>query len=373
MAGAADAGAGGSTVAEPLSALGAQFANPAGLARFEEREATQGLGVAYGRGVIRGSGPAAGYHAENEVLVFFPEFSLVVPRGRWTFAVSSIGTSGSRFDYGARPANGAPDVFFSESAIAGLPIGAALRVSDRLWVGAEIIPLFGQTHLRFSRPVAETGPDPLQFRFTVYGLGVQGMFGVRWKPDDRWTLGASYRPPGRLWAEGDTRFGSGKQDVELELEAPAEASFGVMRRLDSRWTVSYALRWVDASVLSSSWFRFERTPSADAPFLADARDEWRHSIGCQYRWSDALTLLGGFSQAGSIVGNRGVTPTAFDVEDYRLNAGLAWTRSVWGIDAAVGYKFAGDRRIPEADARVLPGEYRSDPAYVVGFTLRRRF
>ena len=146
-AGAADSATAGSTIAEPLSPLGAQFANPAGLAGFEDRMIGGGLGLAYGSGEVTADEPA-GYHADNEVLVPFLDGFLTVPYGRWTFGISSMGTSGARFDYGARPAVGVGDGFFSESSMFGVPIAAAYRVSDKLWLGAEIGPIYGSVHLR---------------------------------------------------------------------------------------------------------------------------------------------------------------------------------------------------------------------------------
>lgn len=372
MAGAADSSTGGSTIAEPLSPTGAMFGNPAGLAGFTDRSFGQGIGFAYGVGEVTATEPA-GYQARNEVLVVFPEFDLVVPHGRWTFGVSSIGTSGNRFDYGPRPALGVDDGFFSESAVFGLPLAAAYRVSDELWLGVELIPLFGQNHLRFSREVAEFPGTATPFRFTVYGFGLQAMAGLTWKPTERWSFGFSFRPPGRIWAQGDMKLGSGKQDVDLELEAPAEFSLGVSRRLGQRWKLSYALRFIDASVLSSSYFRFEDTPSANMPFLSDARDEWRNALGFEYAWTESLTVLGGFAAAGSIVGNKGVSPAAYDSEDFRLSTGLTWRGVRWKVTSGFAYIFGGVRNIPEADALVLPGKYDSKPAYILGFSVARKF
>jgi long-subunit fatty acid transport protein len=371
-AGSADSATAGATIAEPLSIPGAQFSNPAGLAGFRDRAMGTGIGLAYGRGEITADEPA-GYHADNEVLVPFMNGFLAVPYGRWTFGISTMGTSGARFDYGARPSLGVSDGFFSESSMLGLPIGAAFRVTETLWLGAQIIPLYGSTHLRFSREVAEDPGSPTPFRFTTSGFGVQGMFGLTWKPDDRWAIGGSVKPPGRVWTEGDTRFGAGKQDVDLEIEVPLEVSLGVTRSFCERWTASYGARFVDSSVLAKSFLRFEETPSADSPYLHGARDEWRHAIGLTYAASDEVTLLGGFSKANGIVSSKGVSPSHYDSRDLRLSAGARWRGSRWTIDGAFGYVFAGSRRVSANDALVFPGKYESEPAYLLSVMLTRTF
>jgi long-subunit fatty acid transport protein len=371
-AGPADAAAAGATIAEPLSVPGAQFSNPAGLAGFRERAMGSGIGVAYGRGEITADEPA-GYHADNEVLVPFLNGFLVVPYGRWTFGISTLGTSGARFDYGARPALGVNDGFFSESSVLGIPVAAAFRATETLWLAAQIIPLYGSTHLRFSREVAENPGAPTPFRFTTAGFGVQGMFGVTWKPDERLAIGGSVKTPGRVWTEGDTRYGSGKQDVDLELEAPLEVALGVTATFWKGWKASYGARFVDTSVLARSFLRFEQTPSANSPFLHGARDEWRHALGLSYDVTEATTVLGGFSKANGIVSSRGVSPTSYDSRDLRLSAGVRWRGSRWTIDGAFGYVFAGSRRVSREDALVFPGRYESKPAYLLCVMLTRTF
>ena len=359
-------------MAEPLCPLGAQFSNPAGLAGFTERAMGGGLGLAYGQGEVTAETPA-GYHAENEVLVPFLETFMVVPYGRWTFGISSMGTSGARFDYGPRPALGVDDGFFSESGILALPVGAAYRISDTLWIGGEIILLYGSTHLRYSREVAEFPGAPTRFRFTVEGFGVQGMLGVTWKPDELWAFGLSVRPPGRIWADGDTPLGTGKQDVDLELEAPTEVGLGITRSLTTNWKASYALRFTDTSVLKTSYLRFEDTPSANMPYLPGARDEWRHAIGVQYKWSDSILLLGGVSKANGIVSSKGINPASYDSKDWRLNTGLRWKSGNWLVDSSFNYIFADTRNVSADDALVMPGEYESKPAYMLSVTITKKF
>jgi len=370
--GPADGGTAGANIAEPLSPNGAQFANPAGLAGFTERAIGSGIGLAYGRGEVTADSPA-GYHAENEVLVPFLNAFLVVPYGRWTFGLSSMGTSGARFDYGPRPAVGVNDGFFSESGMLGLPIGAAYRVSDTFWIGGEIIPLYGSSHLRYSREVSELPGTSTPFRFTVDGFGVQGMVGMTWKPDGDWAFGLGVRPPGRVWTGGDARLGSGKQDVRLEIEVPTEVSLGVTRALGTKWDASYAVRFSDTSVLATSYMRFEKTPSANMPFVSGARDEWRHAIGVQYEWSDTVTLLSGVAKANGIVGNKGVNPSSYDSKDWRLNTGVRWKGEAWMLDAAFGYIFKGSRRVSAEDALVFPGKYESKPAYILSVTITKKF
>jgi long-subunit fatty acid transport protein len=371
-AGAPDAAVAGSSIAEPFSPVGAQFSNPAGLAKFEEAAMGTGLGLAYGRGEVTADVPA-GYHADNEVLVPFLNTFLVVPYGRCTFGASTLGTSGARFDYGARPSLGVPDGFFSESGMIGIPIGAGCRVRDDLWLGAEISPLYGSVHLRFSREIAEAPGTPTPFRFTLDGFGAQAMFGLTWKPHDKWAVGAAVKPPGRVWTDGDTAYSAGKQKVDLEIEVPAQVDAGVTYAFADRWKASYGLRFTDSSVLAKSTIRFAATPSANTAYLHGARDEWKHALGLEYAWSESWRFLGGVSKANGIVSSRGISPSSYDSRDWRLSGGVRWTGSRWTIDGAFVYVFGDSRRVDAGEALVFPGRFESEPAYLLSVMLTRKF
>ncbi|HEY2774808.1 MAG TPA: outer membrane protein transport protein [Candidatus Binatia bacterium] len=372
--GAPDVACAGSTVAEPLSPLEAQFANPAGLAGFGETAAGSGLGLAYGRGVVSAQTGAGQYHADNSVIVPFLDGFAVLPWGRWTFGVSVMGTSGARFDYGPRPAVGIDKGFFSESSIFAVPIGAAYRLSDTLWLGAEISPLYGSTHLRFDETVAEAPAAPTYFRYTVSGLGVQGMVGITWRPVESWSFGLSVKPPGRIWTDGNTEFQGEKQNVDLDLEWPMAVSVGVKDRITPRWALTYGASFVQTSVLATSYMRYEKTPSANSPFLPDARDEWHHALGIDYAWSDAVKVFGGLSWANGIVGNRGVTPLSYDSQnDVRLSIGARRKTERWVIDGSFAYIFAESHHVTADQALMMPGGYNSKPAYLLSILLTRKF
>jgi long-subunit fatty acid transport protein len=370
-AGSADSALAGSTVAEPLSPLGAHFSNPAGLAAFESRAMGTSLAVAYGEGIV--SSKEIDYRSSNEVIVPFLETFLVVPHGRWTFGIATMGSSGSRYDFGAQPASGVNDGFFSEVGMMGVPIGAAWRATDDLWLGAELILLYGSAHLRYSREVAEAPGTQTRFRFTSSGFGVQAMLGITWRPTPVWSVGLAARTPGRVWTSGDSALGRGSQDVDLEVQVPAEVYVGVTRRLGKRWEASYSLRFTDSSKLGDSTFHFEKTPSADTPFLQDARDEWRHAIGAEYRWSDTLSLLAGFTGSNAIVGDEGVSPMSYDCPDYRIQAGLHRTGARWTLSGSFAYLFRGSREIEPDEALVFPGRYESEPAYLLSIMVSRSF
>jgi long-subunit fatty acid transport protein len=373
--GGGDTALAGANVADPLTPSGAQYANPAGIASFETTTLTLGSGIAYGTGSVKASFPA-GYYQTNPALAFVPDIGLVVRgHGKWFYSAGFHGTVGLKFDYDEQPSVGVDDGFFVEVTIFSAPLGLAYRASDRLWLGVELIPLFGYLRTSFTNPsVPELGGSAAEFRYKLTGPGIQAMAGLTWKPTDRWAIGLSGRPPGKIWMDGSSLLpGMPRQDVDLELRMPAHLFVGVTRRVTDDLKLSLAVRWIDSSSFGSSYVKFQNTPSADAPFLADAGDEWKYSLGAAYAWNEALELRAGVSHASHIIGNRGVSPAAFDADDTRFSVGFGLEGELWVLDCGVAYKLRDDRRVPASDALIFPGRYRSSQAVVALVSLTRRF
>ena len=370
--GAADTGMAAADLARPRSPAGAQFANPAGLAGFET-SLSVGLGAAWGTGRVRATIPD-GYKEDNSVVAMIPELAYVKRgRGAWSFAAGIHGTVGTRYDYAKDPSVDVDRDFFAEVTIIAAPLSLAYRASERLWLGVQLMPVFGYFRSHFAIPAYTPGFDPLFTpRFKLTGPGVTAMGGVSWHATEHVSLALSARPPGRVWMDGSSLAPSGeRQDTDLHLDLPAEVSAGVTFKPTDGWTLAYTVRWIDASAFGESEVRFEDSSAYDFPFIPDARDEWRHAIGAEWRPSAPLALRIGASHADHIVGSRGVTPLSYDGDDTRLYAGSSWKTDGWSFDLGVVYKLPDSRDIGPTEALMLPGHYRTGSAVLVLFAATR--
>jgi long-subunit fatty acid transport protein len=371
--GAADTGMAGADLASPRSPAGAQFTNPAGLARFETT-INGGLGAAYGTGQVEATFPA-GYDEDNSVIAMIPEFAYVKRgQGKWSYAVGMHGTVGTRYDYPKKPSVGVNSDLFAEVTIMTAPLSLAYRANDRLWIGAQLMPMFGYFRSHFAiPPYTPEGVDPLfKPRFKLTGPGVTAMGGVTWHATEHLSLALSARPPGKIWMDGSSLTPTGeRQDTDLNLKIPAEISAGITLEPLDHWTFAYSVRWINSSSLGESKVRFGDTSDFDFPFVPDATDEWRHAIGAEWRWKPQLALRTGISHADHIVGNRGVSPLSYDGEDTRLYAGAGWKHGRWTLDFSTVYKFPDSRHIAPDYAAMFPGRYQSGAAVLVLFGVSR--
>jgi len=362
--GAVDSSTNGSVVATPRTPDSALFANPAGLVGFERTTHSASFGAVFPSTEV--DSDTADYNRSDDRVAFVPSFgSSFRLTSRWRFAIGAYGSTGTTFDFEAEPPSVSSD-FVSDVAVGGMPIAVAFEWSRRLWLGAELVPLFGYVRNRYALPDPISG-GAIPVKYTLRGPGIQAMVGATWQPTEDWSLGLSVRTPGMIWLDGSTPIGGVRRDVDLELKMPTAIWGGVTRRLGEQFDLSASVRWTDASVLGESKIEFA---SASLAFVPDANDEWRFALGAEYYITDRITLRAGSSYASRIVGNKGVSPLLFDTEDIKVSAGGGYRLGSWTIDLFVGYGLEGKRHVPPDDALMLPGTYEaSGPIVMLGATL----
>ncbi len=364
--GVPDLATAGTFIGRPATPDSALFMNPAGLVGFETTTYAGAFGIIAPHTEV--DSDLVGYDKSDQRVAFNPSggVSTALASG-WRFGAGVYGSVGTVFDFEAESPAVDSD-FVSDVAIAGAPFALAYEVSSRLWLGAELVPLFVYLRNRFPLPDAGSGTS-IPIEYTLRGPGIQAMFGVSYHPSDRWSLGASARTPGMIWMDGSTVLAGERVDVDCEVQMPTVLWAGATRRFGERFDLSASVRWTDSSTFGESKIEFS---NVSLPFVPDAKDEWRFAVGSDYRWNEKLTLRGGLSYASRIVGNKGVSPLLFDSEDIRLGFGASSELDAWSLHTMAGHAFESERNVSPDDALIFPGEYRaSGPVFMLGFTYAR--
>jgi long-chain fatty acid transport protein len=357
----------GTAVALPPTPEGAMFQNPAGLGAFPTTTYSAGIGLGFGKGCVEVPAPF-GYEECNRPMPIVPSAGVSFPLGdRVRAGIGLFGSTGASFDYDADP----PLIergFFSETAIASLPLVLAYRVRENLWVGAELSPLYGYLHNHVPLPEPPSGALG-QVKYTLHGGGVQGMLGVTWVASEFLALGLGVRTPGAVWLDGSTNYAGEDRDVDLMIQMPTQVFFGITTHPASRLVISAAVRWTDASRFGDSDIEFA---DLELPFVPDAQDEWRTGLGASFRATDDLTLRGGVSYGTAIVGSEGVSPLLFDSQDVKISGGGSYALGAWTLHLTGGYQFEEDRTIAPDEALILPGRYSNSGGIVLLGAVYRR-
>jgi len=362
--GAPDAAMNGATVATPRTPTAAAFSNPAGIVNLPPGSVSAAFGLPVGHSQVHATTPP-GYDTTSDFVAYAPEGGAVFESEsglRWGFAI--YGSLGANFDSDKDPSVGVDHDFRSSSAVSNVALMMAYPLTDRLSAGVGLAVMYGQLHLRYYQQK--------QFAYTVRGAGVQSIVGLRYRLTDGVALGAGFRTPGMIWADGDDRVTPGnEQDVELHLDMPAQIFLGVNADVTDRLHLGLSGRWTDSSTFSDSNFRFEQTPAADIPYIRSASDEWRISAGADYALTEALTITGGVGYADEIVPDSWVSPLLIDSEEWKITAGSAWRLpgrfSGWTVDFTIGHSPTGERHVSDSEAAIFPGRYTiGGQIYMIG-------
>lgn len=359
----------GTAVALAPTPEGALFQNPAGLAAFPTTTYSAGIGLGFGKGCIELPAPSE-YDECHRPMPIVPSAGVSFPLGdRVRAGIGLFGSTGASFEYEADP----PAIqrgFFSETAIASLPLALAYRLRENLWIGAELSPLYGYLRNRVPLPEPPLTPPALgQVKYTLHGAGVQGMLGVTWLAGEFLALGLGVRTPGAIWLDGNTNYAGSSRDVDLLIQMPTQIFAGITTHPTPRLVISAAVRWTDSSRFGKSEIEFA---DLELPFVPDAQDEWRTGLGASFRATDDLTLRGGISYGTAIVGSEGVSPLLFDSQDVKITAGGSYGLGAWTLHLTGGYQFEEDRKIAPTEALFLPGRYSNTGGIVfLGAVYRR--
>jgi long-subunit fatty acid transport protein len=348
--GARDTGASGSFVAEPSTPDSALFMNPSGLVGFKRTTLTFSAGIIQASTEVKST--AVGYDRNDDRFAFAPSGGISIPLGPgWRAGMGLYGAVGTTFDFEAEAPNVNSD-FLSDVSIGSAPFALAREITPKLWVGAELIGLFGYLRNRYT--LLDPLGAPMEIKYTIRGPGLQAMVGATWKPDDAWSFGMSLATPGKVWMDGSTAIAGTRRDVELELKMPTTLNLGVMRHFGKRVDVGLAYRWTDSSTFGDSDIEYAGIKVA---FVPDAKDESRIALGAAYHATEKLTLRAGSAYASRIVGSGGVSPLLFDGEDIRISTGASYAFGALEVSSMLGYAVEFSRKVSPSEALILPGKY----------------
>lgn len=347
--GAPEGGMMGANVARPVSPAYAVSVNPAALVNYERR--TEGFTFAVATGRTEVNSPAVGYSDKSDFAALSPDYGLALGGdGPWSYGFAMAGSVGASNNFDPIPAFG-PEKFYAESSILRMGPAMARRLRDDLSVGFAITPLLAYLRAHYPTPLGPT-------RYVMRGTGIQANGSVAWQPREGWDLAVGLRTPGMIWLDGSAPSPSGRQDLDLQLQMPAQAYLGSSWSLGERAVLHSAIRWTGADSFGRSKIHFAETPQLDAPFVPGGTDEWRYAFGGSYRVSERWELRTGVGYANPIVKDRGVSPLLMDVSDWKIGVGAGLYLENLRVDFVFGYGVPDDRNIDASEALIIPGVYR---------------
>lgn len=308
-------------------------------------------------------------------------FSLIPEQARiadWVFPDPEGGIDGST-SYGV-------EAHRSEIIAIRAAAGIGLQVSDSLSVGASVGAVYNENRLR-SPYLFQSHPALAGFKtlldLQTDGVGVNGEFGVTWRPSDRVTVGLTYRTPTRIETEGTARGDIGEQlrslglvgvpstfryRAEVENELPQVATAGISWRVTEKTRVSLQVDWVgwsgafdDLTVTLTDGNNASINGLLGSDGIVDTvpldwEDRLVYRLGIEHRLSEHWTLRTGYTYAEAPMPTRTMVPMTAAISEHSVGVGLGYAWDRYQVDLSYQVDLPASRKL--SDSEVKSGEYR---------------
>lgn len=397
-AGARALSLGGASVGQPNSALEAMQSNPAGLSTIKNPQLQLGLGGAVPVGEFSnvansgadlddsfGAWPEIAFAfplADTPVtlgLAFIPDAAL---GGEWSY-VDAPGGIGGTTSYGFQEHR-------SEITALRMAFAASIEVTETLSFGAGVglvynrnqlhAPYIFQTFLSGFKTLLDLKTD---------GFGINGNFGLVYRPCEKISLGLSYQTSTHVNSEGhasgnagvqlDNLFGPGVRpdfhyDTEVDNVFPQMVSAGLSWQFTDRVRGVAQVDWINwADAFDELVIRLNNGNNNDingvvgTPNIYDAvplrwEDQFVYRLGVEFQATDAIALRAGYTYGKSPVPDSTLTPLTAAIMEHKLGGGVGWKNDRYFVDAAYQYSLPASQRV--GTSALQAGEYSNSKTEV---------
>jgi long-chain fatty acid transport protein len=221
------------------------------------------------------------------------------------------------------------------------------------------------------------------------GFGVNGNFGLVYRPCEKISLGLSYQTSTHVNSEGhasgnagvqlDNLFGPGVRpdfhyDAEVDNVFPQMVSAGLSWQFTDRVRGVAQVDWINwADAFDELVIRLNNGNNNDingvvgTPNIYDAvplrwEDQFVYRLGVEYQATDAIALRAGYTYGKSPVPDSTLTPLTAAIMEHKLGGGVGWKNDRYFVDAAYQYSLPASQRV--GTSALQAGEYSNSKTEV---------
>jgi long-chain fatty acid transport protein len=396
-AGARSLSLGGASVAQPDLALEALQANPAGLSALKSPQAQFGFGVVQAEGKFSNSANNDakiddGFGLWPEAAVAFPLGAIPVTiglgfvpdaalGGEWNY-VDAAGGLGGTTSYGLQEHR-------SEITALRSALGASWQIMEKLSIGAGVGLVYNQNQLHApytfqSYPALVGGGQGFKTLLDLKtdGCGVNGTFGLVYRPCDKVSLGLSYQTATKIRSKGDANgnasvqldnlFGPGvppnfHYDAEVQNVFPQMISAGLSWQVSDRVRTVFQVDWINwAEAFDELEVYLNNGDNASINGVLGTaniydiiplrwENQFVYRLGLEFQATESIQLRAGYCYGSSVVPNSTLLPLTAAIMEHKLSAGAGWKNERYSIDVGYQYSLPAAQRV--GTSTLNSGEY----------------
>lgn len=199
-----------------------------------------------------------------------------------------------------------------------------------------------------------------------------GNAGITWRITERQRLALTYKAPFDLKYEGEMETvniasppfpaSAAESDLETTFKYPTIIALGYGIQITETVRVEAKVEWLEYSRYKTmSIDAGENSALASTLGLADApqnwNDTWTFGIGPEWRFAPEWTLRAGYLYLQSPIPDETFAPSALDVDQSVVSAGLGYQTGAHAVDLAYAIGIFNDRDISVAENALYAGTY----------------
>lgn len=408
-AGARALALGGASVGQPDTALEALQSNPAGLSAIKIPQLQFGFGAALAQGEFSNVANSDAdlddsFGAWPEMAIAFPLSSVpltfgvaIVPDaalgGEWNY-VDAPGGIGGTTSYGYQEHR-------SEITAVRTVFGTSLALTESLSFGGGVGVVYNRNRLH-APYIFQTYPGLQGFKtlldLKTEGFGVNGNFGLLYRPCEKISLGLSYQTSTHINSDGDASgnagvqldniFGPGVQpdfhyDAEVDNVLPQMVSAGLSWQVTDRVRGLFQVDWINwADSFDELVIRLNNGSNNDINSVVGTtdiydvvplrwEDQFVYRLGVEFQATDSIALRAGYTYGKSPVPDSSLTPLTAAIMEHKLGGGVGWKIDRYFVDAAYQYSLPADQRV--GTSALQAGEYSNSRTEVSVHTVALTF
>jgi long-chain fatty acid transport protein len=241
----------------------------------------------------------------------------------------------------------------------------ALKLAPNLSIAGGLMVSYGnidmeQGLLRTAMPFAN------MFRFTGHGWGVGYNFGALWQPDEKISVGVSFRSSTSLTAEGHTEIEQQpiipwtQRAAQADFTFPLTAVFGISYRPTPHWNLEFNADYTDWS--SFGTIIIEQAPppfpvKQRIPVTLDWQASWMYEFGVTRYFDNLWHVSVGYLFNQTSVPDAYYSPLAADLDRHFFTLGAGFRGKRWDFDLAYQFGYGPAHTVTGSTPSSTPGRF----------------
>jgi long-chain fatty acid transport protein len=206
-------------------------------------------------------------------------------------------------------------------------------------------------------------PSTNFFHFTGNGWSVGYNLGLLWQPQEKVSIGASFRSSTTVTLDGQTSVErlpttpKTNQTSQTDFKFPFTVVCGISYRPTPKWNIEFDADYTDWSSFGSSTIR-QATPPPNFPSDAYLKlywqPSWMYEFGVTRYFDSGWRASAGFVYNENSVPNTYYTPIVADMDRYFLSAGTGYQGKHFNFDIAYQFGYGPTHTVIGSQPASIP-------------------